>query len=252
MNSAFKDLNVIVPARLGSNRVMAKNLRLLDGIPLISHIIRTLKQTNFLCRNIEINSDSELFATIAKEENIGFYKRRPELATSDSLIDDYIYDYMKNNKSKYLAVVNPTSPFITSNDLDNAFKQFMDSGVDTLLSCEKIQTHCFYENEPINFNLTGQHPRSQDLSPVLALNFAITIWKTKTFMDTYEKNGYGVYSGKLSFFKTEGFADIDIDYPEDFELAQVVADFLKNRKSLDAAYPDFLLDFLKNNPDIKN
>lgn len=245
------ELLVVIPARLGSKRVKAKNLRLLNGKPLIEYIIETLKKTNYL-NNIYINSESEYFEKIAMKNDIFFYKRKKELATSDSLIDDYIYDFIINKKPKYLAVVNPTSPFITANHLDNAWLYFKKNKFDTLLSCEKIQTHCFYKNEAINFSINNKHPRSQDLEPIFALNFAITIWDCEKYKENYEKKGYGVYTGKLGFYETEGYGNIDIDYEEDFLFAEFVARFLSSNLKIKAEYSDEIKELIDDGVEIRN
>ncbi|MEO1263870.1 MAG: hypothetical protein AAFZ15_34005 [Bacteroidota bacterium] len=244
-------LKVVVPARLGSTRVKVKSLRLLHGKPLIEYILDTLKQTKELT-DIYINSDSDLFGTIAERNDVKFYKRKPELATSASLIDEYIYDFMVNEPSDYLAIVNPTSPFIEPEDLDNAVQYYLSNDFDTLLSCEKIQTHCFYQGKTINFSRIGLHPRSQDLEPVLALNFAITIMDCKKYMANYENLGWGLYTGNLGFFTTDGNANIDIDYEEDFVFAEFIAKFLASGEKVEATYSDVVQSLIDNNVKTEN
>ena len=247
----MKELITIVPARLGSKRIKLKSLRLLDGKPLISYILETLKKSKFH-NNIFINSDSELYEKIAIKYGVEFYKRNKLLATSESLIDDYLYDFMKQQPSQYLAVVNPTSPFVTSETLDNAWKYYKESDSDTLLSCENIQTHCFYKGKGINFITKGQHPRSQDLEPIKALNFAITIFDCTKYIDNYEKNNYGVYTGKLYFFATKGNANIDIDYEIDFIFAEFIAKFLKSGDKFPPKYSSLADEIIDHNKDVSN
>lgn len=244
-------VKVVVPARLGSNRIKIKSLRLLNKKPLIQYILSALRETKHL-NDVYVNSDSDLFAKIAERMQVKFYKRKPELATSASLIDDYIYDFMVNERSDYLAVVNPTSPFISPRELDEAWYYFATNDYDTLLSCERIQTHCFFKGQAINFLTGDKHPRSQDLEPVLALNFAITIWDCKKFIMNYEANKHGVYTGNLGFFQTEGYSNIDIDYEEDFLLAEFVARFLDSDNKLEAEYADIAQDIIKNNVNTYN
>ena len=61
----------MVPARLGSKRVKKKNLRLIDGIPLIQHIINAAKEST-LINEIYINSESAQFKDIAEQSGIKF------------------------------------------------------------------------------------------------------------------------------------------------------------------------------------
>lgn len=244
-------IKVVVPARLGSTRVKVKSLRLLNGKPLINYILESLKGSKYL-NDIYVNSDSELFGEMAARNGVKFYHRKPELATSASLIDDYIYDFMINEPSDYLAIVNPTSPFITSEELDRAWEEYYHSDADTLLSCTRIQTHCFYKGEPINFSIKGKHPRSQDLEPILALNFAITIFDCKKYRENFEQNACGVYTGKLGFYITEGNANIDIDYEDDFHFAEFVARFNSSGEKLKAEYADVAQHLINNKIETAN
>lgn len=241
----------VVPARLGSQRIKVKSLRLLNGKPLIEYILDTLKKTTYL-NDIYINSDSDFFGEIARRNQVKFYKRRSDLATSQSLIDDYIYDFMKSVSCDYLAVVNPTSPFISSEELDNAWEYYAKSRFDTLLSCERIQTHCFFKGEPINFTIKGKHPRSQDLEPIRALNFAITIFDVSKYISNYENNGYGVYTGSLGFYDTEGYSNIDIDYEEDFIFAEHIAQFISSKKHFEPQYSDIISELVSKNIKTEN
>ena len=251
MKSSKKKIIAVIPARLGSQRVLAKNLRILGGKPLIYYMINTLKNSSIV-DEIFINSDSELFREIADRYEVNFYKREANLATSDSLIDDYIYDFCKNIKMDVLAVANPTSPFLSTKDLDKAINNFIEKDFDTQLACEDIKTHCFLDGEPINFSTKGQHPRSQDLTPIKALNFAVTIWKSKSYIKNYENHGYGVYTGKIGHYSFEGLANIDIDWEDDFLLAEYLIEHAKQKKTLKIKYDPVLDELLKSGKDIRN
>lgn len=246
-----ESVSIVIPARMGSNRIPLKNLRLLNGVPLIQHAIDVAKESN-IAKNIFLNSDGDLFKSVAVNNEIDFYKRAPDLATSESLIDDYLNDFMLNVDTDYLVLLNPTSPFFEVDGLLRAWAQFLRSGVDTLLSCEKVQTHCFMNGKAINFSIDQKHPRSQDLVPVRALNFAVTIWKTATFKASYAQFGHGVYSGNIGFFDTENWENIDVDYEVDFQLAEQVSRFLGEKTEISATYPTYVEEYLREVPDPRN
>ena len=84
-----KKIIALIPARLGSVRVKAKSLRLIKDKPLIYYSIDALKECTIFS-DIYVNSDSELIGKVANRYGVKFYKRNPELATSDSNIDNYI------------------------------------------------------------------------------------------------------------------------------------------------------------------
>ena len=230
----------IIPARLGSRRVKTKNLRLLAGKPLIYYAIQAVKGCNSFDETY-VNSESELFGQVAERYGMAWYKRPPELSVSTSLIDEYIHEFITSVPCDVLAVINPTSPFLTSGEIDAAVDSFLASDCDTQLACEEVQTHCFLSGRPVNFSTDGLHPGSETLEPVKALNFAVTIWDAHKFKEQYEREGHGVYTGKLGFHSFEGLSNIDIDYEEDFVLAEVLMES-RDRFSNTVAQYDPVLD----------
>ena len=66
----------MIPARLGSERIKKKNLRLINGKPLISYIVDVALKSEIF-DEIYINSEAEIFSEIAASHGVKFY-RRPE------------------------------------------------------------------------------------------------------------------------------------------------------------------------------
>ena len=107
----MKKIVAMVPARLNSKRVHKKNLRLIDGKPLISYVLEKLKKVN-LFNDIYINSEAVIFDEIAKSHKIKFYKRNAAFSTDQSTNDEFALDFINNVKCDILIQVLPTSPFI--------------------------------------------------------------------------------------------------------------------------------------------
>lgn len=241
----------VIPSRIGSNRVPMKGMRLLAGKTLVEHTLSAVKASRYLSSNIYINSDSPLWGELANRNGVNFYQRDPQLASSGSLIDDYLYDFMCQVPSDYLAVVTPTSPLLQSTDLDGAWEQYANSSADTLISAEEIQTHCFFQGKDLNFSRIGKLPRSQDIQPVMALNFTIAFYNCAKFKNNYKNLGWGVFTGSLDLFKLEGFSTIDIDEEKDFLLAELAMQYQANCENYRKEYSDLVRDLVENNVDTR-
>ena len=69
----LKNSIVVIPARKNSKRIKGKNLRILNGKPLISHSIEyALKYIDK--KNIWVNTDDQLVIDLAKKYNISYSK----------------------------------------------------------------------------------------------------------------------------------------------------------------------------------
>ncbi len=251
MSEVVPTIHTVIPSRLGSNRVPMKGMRLLAGRTLVEHTLAVVQGSRYLSQRIFINSDSPRWGELAERHGVEFYQRAPELATSSSMIDDYLYDFICAWPSDYLAVITPTSPLLRSEDLDGAWEQYRKNGSRTLISAEAIQTHCFYQGKDLNFSRIGKLPRSQDLEPVIALNFTIAIYHCESFRRNYESLGWGVFTGDLDFYLLDGFSTIDIDEEKDFRLAELAMRYQAEGGSAPPEYSDLVQDLLEQGVDTR-
>ena len=75
----------------------------------------------------------------------------------------------------------PTSPFITSEEIDDFVNQMISKKYDTLISVTHVQIEAIYKNNPINFDQMKQTPPSQSLMPIKAYACGIMGWNSYTF-----------------------------------------------------------------------
>ena len=81
----------IVPARSGSKSVVDKNIRLIDGKPMLAYSIEHAKKSKYIGR-VLVSTDSEKYAQIAKEYGAEVPFLRPaEYATDTALDYDVFY-----------------------------------------------------------------------------------------------------------------------------------------------------------------
>ncbi len=212
----------MIPARLGSKRVPKKNLRLLNGRPLISYNIETAVKSEIF-NEVYVNSEAEIFSEIAKNYGAKFYKRPKELSSDLTNNDQFALDFINNIDGDILIQILPTSPLISIDEIRNFVNYMIDNDFDTLVSTVEHQISGIYNKNPINFELLEPHISSQDMNPVETYATVLMAWKYSSFLKNMKKLGFAYHGGqgKIGYFPIKGLSTIDIDNEEDFELAEV-------------------------------
>ena len=133
-------LIAIIPARGGSKGITNKNIRLLNGRPLIYYSINNAKSTGMF-DEIVVTSDSDEILYIASNYGVNTLKRKHELSQDHVTLDPVVYDALtrseKKNNTQYDVVVTlqPTSPLLSPETLKNALISFIeDKANDTYIS----------------------------------------------------------------------------------------------------------------------
>ncbi len=226
----MKKIIAMVPARIGSKRVPKKNLRLIDGKPLIGYILETLKKVK-LFDEIYLNADDLIFQKIADEYGVKFYHRDKQFSTDKSTNDEFALDFMENIEGDILLQVLPTSPLITSKEIEEFTQYMLDNTLETLISVEHKQIACLYKNQTLNFDKYKKNPPSQEMEPVKAYATVLMGWEYNSFKENMKKYGCAYHGGdsKIDYYQVKGLSTIDIDNEEDFLLAEAIITALKNQ-----------------------
>jgi CMP-N-acetylneuraminic acid synthetase len=227
----------MIPARIGSKRVPKKNLRDLNGKPLISYSIEAAIKSDVF-HDIYINSDSDIFREIAEDLGVKFYKRPAYLGSDKTNNDDFAFDFIKNVEENTLIQLLPTSPLITEKEISEFVTDMRTKKYDTMISVLNHQIACIYNNKPVNFKLLEPHISSQEMISVQSYATVLMGWTYKSFVDNMHKYGFAYHGAdsKIGYFTLKGLSEIDIDNEEDFELAEVALQYISNRKPIVKKY----------------
>jgi len=116
----------IIPARKGSKRLPNKNMMPLLGKPLIQYTLTVANNAPSISRTI-ISSDIK---NLKLEGNYDLISRPKELAEDDIPSKSVIIHVLNwiEEKPKTVILLQPTSPLRTSDDIENAFKMYMNHG----------------------------------------------------------------------------------------------------------------------------
>ena len=217
------NFNIIaeIPAREGSKRIIKKNLRPLNGKPMISYAIEAAKTSKYL-NNIYVNSDSDEIGKYGKSLGVKYYKREKYLGEDNITSDEYNYDFIKNTNPDILVQINPVCPLITGKDIDKIIKYFLDNDFDSLITVREEKLQSFCNNKPINFDINKKLTRTQDINPIQICAWPICVWKADKFIKNYEDRGHAVFGGNLNLYPVSFFKSLKISYEEDFGLVEKI------------------------------
>ncbi|AXX87641.1 acylneuraminate cytidylyltransferase family protein [Malaciobacter marinus] len=218
-----KEIIAFLPMRKGSQRIKNKNIKkfanIKKGLTFIK-ISQLLKVKEI--DKIIVSTDDKKVIDIAlsfDSKKIHIDKRPKELATSSTSTDELIKYVPKIIKKGIVIWTHVTSPFIDEKIYSKMIKTYLDNkNNDSLMSVTKIQKFLWDKKNPINYNRKKEKwPRTQTLNPVYEVNsgaFINEIKNYKKFNDRIGKNPI--------LFELDTIQSFDIDWKEDFEIAQVL------------------------------
>lgn len=216
-----------IPAREGSKRVPRKNMRSMNGKPMIAYTVEASIQAK-ITSNLYVNTDSSEIIKYIQEEFPQFkiYKRDKTLTDDKTQSDQFNYDIIKKLQPDTLIMINPVCPLIEPDDIKKALAHFENSICDTLISANSTHMQTFCEGKPINININEQLAASQENKLITTLNWAITIWDCKSFIHRMKDKGYAVLGEKREFFEINQHKSIKVSEEKDFIFAELL---LKNK-----------------------
>ena len=217
------DIKVHIIAREGSKRVIRKNLRPLNGKPLVTYAIESALSSKILQKeNIFLNTECPDIAKIGKQYGIPVYDRNPKLADDNTVLDELTYDFAKNNPCEVVGMINPVCPLTTGLDIDEGINQFIENDNDSLITIREEQLQTFVNDNPVNFKTGQKIDKTQDLSPAKVVSWNFCFWKTKNFLSTFEREGFGVFNGKIGLYPIDKIRGVKISTESDFLISEAL------------------------------
>ncbi len=134
-----KKILAIIPVRGGSKGIPRKNSRLLVGKPLLSYAITTCLRSKYV-DEVYVTTESPQLEEIAYKYGAKVIERSQKLSEDDVALDEVVVDAVrrveKKEKKKFDLIVSmqATSPLVSNKSLDNAIRECMREGVDTVVS----------------------------------------------------------------------------------------------------------------------
>ncbi|WP_026672362.1 acylneuraminate cytidylyltransferase family protein [Alkalihalobacterium bogoriense] len=219
----------IIPARSGSKGLKDKNIKLLNGKPLLSYTVEAARKSDIF-DEIIVSTDSIEYANIAKKwgANVPFFRREElssDTASSWDVVKEVIKEYKELGKEfSTVALLQPTSPLRDSNDIVKGFQMMKRKNVKAVVSvCEVEHSPLWCNTLPEDYSMANFLDESilnsnrQGLPTYYRINGALYIVKTDYLFSV--ENIYK-HSCSAIIMSKEHSIDIDDDY--DFLIAEAL------------------------------
>jgi CMP-N,N'-diacetyllegionaminic acid synthase len=224
-----KKILCVIPARKNSKGIKNKNIKRINGKPLIFFPINASLKSKFVDRTI-FSTDSKIYQKIAIKFGADSLNIRPKNLSKDtSPTFDVLKDILlklKRDKIFYdiIVLLEPTSPFTTNKDIDNALKVIVDKKFTSLVSVTEsskfsidFQFKKLKNNKIQALKRQNNHKRRQDVSKTHFLDGSIYI----SFVDDLLKN-QGFISNKTYGYELPKWKSIEIDDEYDLMLSRMI------------------------------
>jgi len=220
----------LIPARGGSKGIPHKNRKELGGKPLLQYTVEAALGAKLLDAVVFSSEDTTLMNMAEQMGATVAFKRPDQLAidTAGSLeVVQHALETLAAQGTHYDAVclLQVTTPFRTSEDIDAAISKFKMNETDSLISVQKVphqyNPHWVFEARNDNLKIaTGEAEiikRRQDLPDAFIRDGAIYITKSEVIL----KQG-SFFGSIISHIELDPKRSVNIDTPEDWTKAEEI------------------------------
>lgn len=224
MNVAF------IPVRGGSKSIPLKNIKPINGKPLVYWTIKAACGCRFIDKvyiatdsdkiaeviaNMKNSIESELFS---KSEVID---RSAESASDTASTESAMLEFANNYDFDNIVLIQATSPLLTSKELDNGFVAFSEKDTDSVLSVVRQKRFHWANNNdgfasPTNYDVF-KRPRRQEFKGYLVENGAFYITSKEDLLRTKNR-----VSGNIKAIEMNEDSFFEIDEPSDWVIIEAL------------------------------
>lgn len=237
------EILAIIPARSGSKSVKNKNIRILNGKPMMAYSIEHALSCSRINRVI-VSTDSEKYASIARQHGAEVPFIRPEEISGDESLDIEVFEhalkFLKENEDYIPDIVvqlRPTYPIRCIEDINNTIKMLIENETADSIRCLAPAKETPYKMWTLNDDglispILRDIPEAynmprQKLPKVYSQNACIDVVRYRTIIDMHSMTGKNIMGYVMN-------TNFDIDTEEEFVEAENYLKYqkgeLKNKK----------------------
>lgn len=225
----------IIPARGGSKRIPGKNIKMLNGVPVLAYTIRAAQNSKYVDRVI-VSTDSDDIKAVALKWGAEVPFRRPADISEDVPTEDvtiHAVKWLKENDGynpEIVVTLEPTAPFRTATHIDTCVERLLNNKeLDSCITVHRIkggrpEWYVRLKDEKItpytdHFLKQGKailkFPASQIFEPLHVIDGVVFCSRTSTLFDYNSLVGENVGALEVGHDVC-----VDLNWPEDFAEAE--------------------------------
>ena len=232
----------IIPARGGSKSIKRKNIRLVNGKPLIFYAIKAALDSGVIDRLVVSTEDDEI-AEVSREWGAEVIKRPDELASDTVLTEPVMLHALEEVEKEgyhpdYISLIQCTSPLLTPDVIKQVVEKLINN-TDAYDSCATFyRPHFAFQwkkTDDSNEYFISEYPiekkpRRQDLKLEYAYRGAGACYITKADLFKKTKNRYGGNDARVGGIEIPEEDSLQIDSEYDLLLAEMLIKKRLNEK----------------------
>ena len=212
-----------IPVRGGSKSIKFKNIKKINGRPLIYWVLDAVVECNSIDKVVVSTDSDEIRDTVNlyNSNKILIINRADEVSTDFASTESVMLEFAENYAFKNIILVQATSPLIDSHDLTQGLELYKNA--DSVLSVVNQKRFIWNKQEyaqPLNYDYLNR-PRRQDFQGFYVENGAFYITSKELLIKSKCR-----ISGKISTYVMEEESYYEIDEPSDWI---IVAKLLENK-----------------------
>ena len=221
----------IIPARSGSKGLKDKNIKLLNGKPLLAYTIEAAMSSN-LFDEIHVSTDSREYADIAIKygAHVPFLRSietATDKASSWDVVREVIQCYKLEGKTyDMVTLLQPTTPLRTEQDIIEAYNVFISNEANAVVGvCEVDHSPLWCNTLPQDHSMINFIDKNISILPRQKLNTYYRINGAIYMINAeYFNSCESIYDSKCFAYIMKKEHSIDIDDEFDFKLVTAIMD----------------------------
>ena len=204
-----------IPVKFNNERCPGKNIKQFDdGTPLCSFIFETASKVKNIDEIYCYCSDDAIKDYL--KGRVQFLKRDPKLDLDSARFQDICDSFIEKVDADIIVLTHVTSPFIKAETIEECVEKVKSGEYDSAFAAGRVQEFLWQDSKPLNFT-PNSIVRTQDLPLIYKESIGCFAFTREEYLKTKRRIGLRPYVKEIS--KIE---EVDIDYPEDFEIANAI------------------------------